>query len=109
MAVQYFGNKNADGSSFGQAITDLISLYGAAPVAQPAATAQSTISPATITDGSTGTAAATNGIAALTGTYNSTLLINAIATLAERSNANTALLLAIRTALLSVGIMKGSA
>ena len=37
MAVEYFGNKNTDGASFGQAAADLISLYGVSPVAQAAA------------------------------------------------------------------------
>lgn len=72
-------------------------FYGAAPVALPSGAAQ-----AAVTDGSTGTAAPTNGIAPLTGTYNSTLLINAIATLAAQGNA-------LRNALVSLGLIKGSA
>ena len=89
--------KSADGYAVGQSATDLVGFYGATPIAQPSGAAQ-----AAVTDGSTGTAAPTNGIAALTGTYNSTLLINAIATLAAQGNA-------IRNALVSVGIIKGSA
>lgn len=89
--------KSADGYAVGQSATDLVGFWGATPLAQPSGAAQ-----AAVTDGSTGTAAPTNGIAALTGTYNSTLLINAIATLAAQGNA-------IRNALVSVGIIKGSA
>lgn len=89
--------KTGGGYVVGQSITDLVGFYGVTPIAQPSGAAQ-----AAIVDGSTGTAAATNGIAPLTGTYNSTLLINAIATLAAQSNA-------IRNALVSVGIIKGSA
>ncbi len=89
--------KSADGYAVGQSATDLVGFWGATPIAQPSGAAQ-----AAVTDGSTGTAAPTNGIAPLTGTYNSTLLINAIATLAAQSNA-------IRNALVSVGIIKGSA
>lgn len=89
--------KSADGYAVGQSAADLVGFYGATPIAQPSGAAQ-----AAVTDGSTGTAAPTNGIAALTGTYNSTLLINAIATLAAQGNA-------IRNALVSVGIIKGSA
>lgn len=42
MAVEYFGNKNADGASFGQAAADLISFYGVSPVAQASAVAAAT-------------------------------------------------------------------
>lgn len=97
MAADQLSKGCDDGTTLGQSATDLIGFYGATPIAQPAGAAQ-----AAITDGSTGTAAATNGIAALTGTYNSTLLINAIATLAAQSNA-------IRNALVSLGIIKGAA
>jgi hypothetical protein len=89
--------KSGDGMLVGQSAADLVGFYGATPIAQPSGAAQ-----AAVVDGSTGTAAATNGIAALTGTYNSTLLINAIATLAAQGNA-------LRNALVSVGIIKGSA
>lgn len=88
--------KSADGMAIGQSSTDLVGFWGATPIAQPSGAAQ-----AAVTDGSTGTAAPTNGIAPLTGTYNSTLLINAIATLAAQGNA-------IRNALVSVGIIAGS-
>lgn len=88
--------KSADGYAVGQSSTDLVGFWGATPIAQPSGAAQ-----AAVTDGSTGTAAPTNGIAALTGTYNSTLLINAIATLAAQGNA-------IRNALVSAGIIAGS-
>lgn len=85
------------GYTMGQSASDLIGFYAATPIAQPSGAAQ-----AAVTDGSTGAAAATNGIAALTGTYNSTLLINAIATLAAQGNA-------LRNALVSLGLIKGSA
>lgn len=88
--------KSADGYAVGQSSTDLVGFWGATPIAQPSGAAQ-----AAVTDGSTGTAAPTNGIAPLTGTYNSTLLINAIATLAAQGNA-------IRNALVSAGIIAGS-
>ncbi len=89
--------KSGGGMQVGQSASDLVGFYGTAPIAQPAGAAQ-----AAVVDGSTGTAAPTNGIAPLTGTYNSTLLINAIATLAAQGNA-------LRNALVSVGIIKGSA
>ena len=88
--------KSADGYAVGQSATDLVGFWGATPIVQPSGADQ-----AAVTDGSTGTAAPTNGIAPLTGTYNSTLLINAIATLAAQGNA-------LRNALVSVGIIAGS-
>lgn len=72
-------NVPADGAVIGGATTSLIGFYGATPVAQP-------ISYATLTDSSGGTAAATNGILTLTSSYNSTILANAIATLAAAVN-----------------------
>ena len=86
-----------EGKTYGNAITDKISFYGVAPVTQPALAAQ-----AAVVDGSVGLASATTGIAALTGTYNSALIVNAIATLAAQGNA-------LRAALVSVGIIKGGA
>lgn len=89
--------KSVAGYAVGQSATDLVGFYGATPIAQPAAAAQ-----AAVTDASGGTAAATNGILTLTGTYNSAIIANALATLAAQGNA-------IRNALVSVGILKGEA
>lgn len=96
MSVQQLSKGNDDGASFGQSPTDPISFYGVTPINQPNATAQ-----AAITDASGGTAAATNGIVTITATYNSTIIANAIATLAAQTNA-------IRNALTSLGAIKGS-
>ena len=96
--ILYIGDNNADGTViFQNSTSSKGGFYGATPIVQPTGAAQ-----AAVTDGSTGVAAATNGIQPLTGTYNSTLLINAIATLAAQGNA-------IRNALVSLGIIKGSA
>ena len=81
---------NGTGVSVGQSTTDTVGFHGATPIAKATVTA--------LTDGSTGTAAATNGIQPLTATYNSTLLINSIATLADGVNR-------IRTALADKGII----
>lgn len=85
-----------DGNNYGQSASDKVGFFGKAPVIQPTAAAQ-----AAITDGSTGTANAATGVAALTGTYNSTLLINAFATIIAQTNA-------MRLALVNLGIIKGS-
>lgn len=98
MAIgNHLSDRNPDGTALGFTAADKISFYGSTPIVQPTGAAQ-----AAITDGSTGTAAATNGIAALTATYNSTLLINAIATLAAQGNA-------LRNALVSLGLISGAA
>jgi hypothetical protein len=88
--------KTGGGYVVGQSASDLVCFYGATPIAQPSGAAQ-----AAVTDASGGTAAATNGILTLTGTYNSTILANAIATLAAQGNA-------LRNALVSLGIIQGS-
>ena len=88
--------KSDGGFSLGQSITDKVSLYGVTPVAQPTAAAQ-----AAITDASGGTAAPTNGVLTLTGTYNSAIIGNALATIIAQGNA-------LRAALVSLGAIKGS-
>lgn len=85
-----------DGYSVGQSATDKIAFYGSTPVVQPSAAAQ-----ATVWDLSGGSAAPTTGIAALTGTYNSAIIADAIATLAAQGNA-------IRNALATLGLIAGS-
>jgi hypothetical protein len=98
MAVlQQISDNDSEGTTIGQSATSKIAFYGATPVVRPAAAGQ-----ALIVDASGGVAAPTNGILTLTGTYNSTILANAIATMVVPINE-------IRNALVSVGIMKGSA
>ena len=87
--------KSEDGYQVGQSAADKVGFYGETPIAQPSGAAQ-----AAVTDASGGTAAATNGILTLTGTYNSAIIANAIATLAAQGNA-------IRNALVSLGIIAG--
>jgi hypothetical protein len=91
------GDNDSQGATLGQSATDKIAFYGSTPIVRPAATAQ-----AAVTDASGGTAAATNGILTLTGTYNSAIIGNAIATLAAQTNA-------MQAALVSLGLIKGSA
>jgi hypothetical protein len=97
MTVKQLSDGGSDGTKLGQSITDKIGFYGVTPIAQKAAAAQ-----AAVTDASGGTAAPTNGILTLTGTYNSAIIANAIATLAAQGNA-------MQAVLVSVGLMKGSA
>ena len=80
-------NVPADGLVIGGSTAALIGFYGATPVAQA-------VGYNSITDASGGTAAASNGILTLTGSYNSTILANAIATLAAGINGINAALVA---------------
>lgn len=97
MAARQLSDGGPDGVVLGQSTSDLIAFYGKTPIAQKAAAAQ-----AAVTDASGGTAAPTNGILTVTGTYNSAILANAIATLAAQGNA-------MQAVLVSLGFMKGSA
>lgn len=86
----------SDGFILGQSTTDKLGFYGTAPIVQPTAAAQ-----AAITDSSGGTANSSTGVAALTATYNSTIIANALATIIAQTNA-------FRTALVNLGVIKGS-
>lgn len=95
--TRYLTDNDSDGTYIGQSTSEKIGFYGKTPIAQKAAAAQ-----AAVTDASGGTAAPTNGILTITGTYNSAIIANAIATLAAQGNA-------MQAVLVSVGLMKGSA
>jgi hypothetical protein len=88
---------SSDGYVVGQSSTDYVGFYGATPVVRPSGAAQ-----AVITDSSGGVANSSTGVAALTGTYNSTIIANALATIIAQ---NTAL----RLALVNLGLVKGAA
>lgn len=95
--IQELTDGRSDGSRMGKSASEKNAFFGATPVVQPSGAAQGAL-----TDSSTGTANTATGIAALTGTYNSTILANAIATLAAAVNAQ-------RSALVSLGLIKGGA
>lgn len=85
------------GNDFGQSAADLVGFYGATPIVQPTSASQAAL---TYTAG-IGTASATSGLQALSGTYNSTLISNALVTLAAQGNA-------LRVALVNLGLITGS-
>lgn len=91
MALKELSDGGPDGTRLGQSSTDLVSFYGGTPRARPTVKAA-------ITDASGGTAAVTNGVLTITGTYNSAILANAFATVIES-------ITSIRAALVSVGIV----
>jgi hypothetical protein len=86
-----------DGQRLGQSASDKVAFYGSTPIVQPSAANQGAI-----TDASGGTANLTTGVAALTATYNSTIIANALATIIAHQTA-------VRTALVNLGLIKGSA
>jgi len=96
MGVRYIGNRDVDGTSLGYNTSDLLTFYGGTPRAQPSGAAQ-----AAITDASGGAAAPTNGVLTITGTYNSAIIANALATIIAQGNA-------IRAALVSLNLMAGA-
>lgn len=96
MAIRHLTNRDADGTTLGYNSSDLISFYGATAIARPSGAAQ-----AAITDASGGAAAPTNGVLTITGTYNSAIIANALATIIAQGNA-------IRAALVSLNLMAGA-
>jgi hypothetical protein len=91
MALKELSDGGSDGARLGQSSTDKVSFYGATPVVRPSV-------PAAITDASGGTAAVTNGVLTLTGTYNSAIIANALATIIASQTS-------LRAALVSLGIV----
>lgn len=85
MSVRYITNKNVDGTSYGQGTTEKISFFGVTPIAQPSGAGQAAL----------GTTAATSpGYGFTTATQ-----ANGIVTLVNE----------IRSVLVNLGLMKGSA
>lgn len=95
------------GYTVGQSATaDYVGFFAATPVVQPTSASQSAIT--AVTNSAGGTGAYGTGMQALTSTYNSGILSNSLATLANAVNANGVLLTAIRGALVDLGLIKGS-
>lgn len=95
-----------DGYQIGSAVTSKVGFYGSTPVIQATNASQAAVT--AITDTSGGTAHLDTGLQALTSTYNSGIIANAISSLALASQNSATLLNSIRTALVNVGIIKGS-
>lgn len=83
---------STDGYMLGQSSTSYLGFYGTTPVQQPTGYTA-------LTDSSGGTPAAGTGIQALTGSYNSALIVNGISTCADAINK-------ILSNLRAVGIIK---
>lgn len=88
------------------ATTDYVGFYAATPIVQPTNASQSAVT--IVTNSAGGTGSYTTGLQAISGTFNSTLLANAFATVAAQSNANAVLVNQLRSDLVSLGLIKGS-
>jgi len=84
MAVQYLNDGRPDGAYVGQDSSDKIGFYGTTPATQPASASQ----------------------AAVTATITATAVLTQVAT---QASANTVLLNQIRSELVTLGLLKGSA
>lgn len=85
--IKELGDGGPDGTRIGLTSSEKVAFWGKTPIVQPASADQSTVS----TD-----------VFSLTGTYNSTIIITGLTALQT-------LVVAMRTALVNAGIMKGSA
>ena len=82
MAARQISDGHPEGNIFGQSTTDLISFYGATPLARRSFTSIHN----TLTDLSAGTQNWSTGIATITATFVSAVVANAIATLTAKVN-----------------------
>lgn len=95
MAARQLSPGGTDGVNLGQSATDLVGFYGATPVVKPAATAQSAV--------------ATTAITTLATTPTATDIAVAVNSLISRQSALTTLANQLRSDLVSLGLVKGSA
>ena len=93
---RYLDDGTTDGTILGQSTASKLSFYAATPVVRPSGAAQNLI-----TDGSGGTANTTTGVT-LTATLVTADVRNAFATVVAQGNA-------LQAALVSLGLIKGSA
>lgn len=97
---------NGGGGGLNIGVSDgLIGFYETTPVVQPSGASQAAVT--SVTDSTGGTADGT--LADVTATYSQSTLNNNFADLAAKVNANVTLLNQIRSDLVTLGLIKGSA
>ena len=96
MPIKQLTDGDPDGSQLGQTNTERLGFFGTTPIVRPTGAAQTAI-----TDSSGGTANPATGVAAITATYNQTVIANAFATVIAQTNA-------LRLALVNLGLIRGS-
>jgi hypothetical protein len=95
MPARQLSDGSEDGTSLGQSATDLVGFFGATPVVEPTGTAQSAV--------------ATTAITTLVTTPTATDIAVAVNSLISRVSAQTTLLNKLRSDLVTLGLIKGSA
>jgi hypothetical protein len=108
MANEYnVGKLSTDGMFVGRSAAELVGYWGTTPVAQPSATAQSTVATAALTNAAT-VAPIVSGYSFST-TAEFTAMISTINALNTRVAALTTLVVEFRRSLVLTGQIKGSA
>lgn len=96
MSVKYRTDASVDGTCFGQSASEKLGFYGlATPIVQPSATAQSAV--------------ATTAITTLVTTPTATDIATAVNSLISRQSATVTLVNQLRSDLVALGLLKGSA
>jgi hypothetical protein len=95
MPARQLSDGSDDGTQLGQSATDLVGFFGATPVAEPTGTSQSAV--------------ATTAITTLVTTPTATDIAVAVNSLISRVSAQTTLLNKVRSDLVTLGLIKGSA
>jgi hypothetical protein len=108
MPVRELTDNWSEGTHLGQSVSDKIGLFGVTPIVQPSASAQAAVTTATISSVTTTAPIATFGWGFAT-SEQATNAVAAINSLVTRVNSLSSLDAAIRTALVNLGIIKGSA
>lgn len=97
-----------DGYSLGTAVTDKVGFYGTTPAVQPSGTAQSAVATTAITTVVTTAATSTSPYGFSTSTQ-ADAIVAAVNSLISRVSANTTLSNQVRSDLVTLGVIKGSA
>lgn len=100
---------NSNGLSVGQATADKVGFFGTTPAIQPSSASQAAVSTTSITAVSTSSAIATSPLYGYATAAQADAIVEAVNALITRNAANYTLVNAIRSALVTLGIIKGSA
>lgn len=106
MPVRELTDLWSEGTHLGQTVSDKIGLFGVTPIVQPSASGQAAVTTATL---SSVTQAAPTVTAYGFTSAQAVALLSAVDGLVTRVNALSTLDASIRTALVNLGLIKGSA
>jgi hypothetical protein len=106
--IDYKGDGGPDGTVVGQTATHLLAFYGATPIVQPGATDQAAVSSAAITAPSATLISSSTTQFGFTTSTQANDLVTAVRSLVSRVNSLTVYEATARSALVSLGLIKGS-